>query len=187
MENKDNKIYTRKGDSGTTSLIGGKIVSKASIRVESYGMVDELNSFTGCLYEKAQDELVKTFLFQVMNKLFLIESHLAVDPAESCKRHFTEIVAADAEAIEKEIDRMNETLPELSNFILPAGSETAAAAHVCRTVCRRAERTILRLHETEPVQPEILKYINRLSDYFFVLARWISHSSGNGDVVWIAK
>lgn len=185
--NKDAKIYTRKGDSGTTSLIGGRIVPKNCIRVESYGMVDELNSFIGCLFEETTDSLVKSFLKTVMNTLFLIESHLAVDPAEVQKKYFADITPDDTKLVESEIDRMNETLPELKNFILPAGSETAARAHVCRTVCRRMERTVLRLHESEPVHPEILKYINRLSDYFFVLARYFAHQSGSGDVAWIAK
>lgn len=187
MENKNLKIYTRKGDKGSTTLIGGTIVSKTSIRVESYGMVDELNSFTGCLFEETTDSAVKSFLKTVMNTLFLIESHLAVDPAEAGKKYFSDITPDDTKQVESEIDRMNETMPELKNFILPAGSETAARAHVCRTVCRRMERTVLRLHESEPVHPEILKYINRLSDYYFVLARYFAHQSGSGDVVWIAK
>jgi len=182
--NKDSKIYTRQGDLGTTSLIGGKQVSKTCIRVESYGMVDELNSFTGCLYEKVQDPALKDFLLVVMNKLFLIESHLAVDPAAADQKYFREIVAADSTALEKEMDRLSENLPALSHFILPAGCELASLAHVCRTVCRRTERTILRLHETEPVHPEILKFMNRLSDYFFVLARSLAHSCGSSDVVW---
>jgi len=180
----EGKIYTKKGDSGTTSLIGGKNVSKSCIRVESYGMVDELNSFTGCLYEKVEAGDTRNFLFEVMNRLFLIESHLAVDPVSGSKKYFPELLASDTEAIEKEIDRLTAALPPLANFILPAGCEKAAMAHICRTVCRRAERTILRLYETEPVHPEILKYINRLSDYFFVLARSLAHSCGSGDVVW---
>lgn len=183
----EGKIYTKKGDSGTTSLIGGKVVSKSCIRVESYGMVDELNSFTGCLYEKVEAGDVRNFLFEIMNRLFLIESHLAVDPDAGTAKYFPDLLPSDTEAIEKEIDRLTAALPPLTNFILPAGCEKAAMAHVCRTVCRRTERTILRLYETEPVHTEILKYINRLSDYFFVLARSLAHSCGSGDVVWNVK
>ncbi|MPM16566.1 Cob(I)yrinic acid a,c-diamide adenosyltransferase [bioreactor metagenome] len=180
----DGKIYTKKGDSGTTSLIGGKIVSKTCIRVESYGMVDELNSFTGCLYEKVSDARIRAFLHDVMNRLFLIESHLAVDPAAGTKKYFPDLLPADTEAVEAEIDRLTGALPPLANFILPAGCDVSAQAHVCRTVCRRTERTVLRLNEEEPVDPEILKYLNRLSDYYFVVARTLAHICGSGDVVW---
>ena len=178
------KIYTKKGDSGNTALIGGKIVSKSCIRVESYGMVDELNSFTGCLYEKVETDDTRNFLLKIMNRLFLIESHLAVDPDVGATKHFPDLLPSDTEAIENEIDRLSVALPTLTDFILPAGCEQAALAHVCRTICRRTERTILRLYETEQVHLEILKYINRLSDYFFVLARSLAHSCGSGDVVW---
>ncbi|PKP03503.1 MAG: ATP:cob(I)alamin adenosyltransferase [Bacteroidetes bacterium HGW-Bacteroidetes-6] len=184
---KDWKIYTRKGDSGTTALIGGKIVSKSYIRVESYGLVDELNSFVGHLYDQVEDSENKVFLFGILNKLFLIESHLAVDPEAADKKFFPDIIASDTRTVELEIDRLNVNLPELTHFILPAGNKLASLAHICRTVCRRAERNILRLHETEPVDVEILKYINRLSDYFFVLARKLSHIYGAEDVPWIAS
>lgn len=185
--NKDWKIYTRKGDSGTTALIGGKIVSKSCVRVESYGLVDELNSFVGHLYDQIEDTENKSFLYGILNKLFLIESHLAVAPEAADKKFFADITASDSTTIEIEIDRLNENLPELTHFILPAGHKLVSLAHICRTVCRRAERNILRLHETEPVDAEILKYINRLSDYFFVLARALASQFGASDKHWVAE
>ncbi len=184
--NNDWKIYTRKGDNGTTTLIGGKIVSKSCVRVESYGLVDELNSFVGHLYDQVDDSANRAFLFEILNKLFLIESHLAVAPEAADKRFFPDIVASDATLVEQEIDRLNENLPELTHFILPAGHRLVSFAHICRTVCRRAELNILRLHETEPVDAEILKYINRLSDYFFVLARALASQAEAPDMHWVA-
>ncbi len=181
------KIYTKKGDSGTTSLIGGTIVSKTNIRVESYGMVDELNSFTGCLYEKISNNEIRLFIKGIMDKLFLIESHLAVDKSNDSTKFFRALSAEDTKMIELEIDRLSGSLPPLNNFILPAGCDSASCAHVCRTVCRRTERTILRLNEEEKVDAEILKFINRLSDYFFTLARYLSQSEGKSDVVWDNK
>lgn len=184
--NSDWKIYTRKGDKGTTALIGGQLVSKTSLRVESYGLVDELNSFTGYLYDQIDDADIKAFLHEVLNKLFLVESHLAVSPEAAEKKIFPDILPSDTLAIENEIDRMNENLPELQHFILPAGHRLVSLTHVCRTVCRRAERNILRLHESEPVNSEILKYINRLSDYYFVLARALAKINAVEDKPWIA-
>lgn len=182
----DWKIYTRKGDQGNTTLIGGTVVPKNHIRVDAYGTVDELNAFTGLLFEKMTDDSLRHFLLGVMNQLFLIESHLATDPGAQRKTSFPDVSPNEILGIENEIDRLNNDLPTLTRFILPAGCEVASLAHICRTVCRRAERTILSLNETSTVAPEILQYMNRLSDYFFVLARWLSHQCGSGDVQWIA-
>lgn len=181
------KIYTRKGDHGETSLIGGKVVSKTSIRVESYGLVDELNAFTGNLFDQIAFPEIRQFLEYIMNQLFLIESHLALDPDAPKQNMFPALASHDTESLEHEIDRMNAVLPDLSNFILPAGHIHVSQAHICRTVCRRAERSILKLHEHEALEPEILKFINRLSDYFFVLARYLAYTHKTPDICWVPK
>ncbi len=187
MSKADWKIYTRKGDQGNTTLIGGTIVPKTHIRVIAYGSVDELNSFVGLLHEKTSDKANKLFLRSIMNTLFLLESNLAFDPNTDIKPLFPEVNSGETLSLENEIDRLNEALPDLTRFILPAGGETAALAHVCRTTCRRAERAILALNDQQAVHAEILRYINRLSDYFFVLARWEAHAHGSGDIEWVTK
>lgn len=184
---KDWKIYTRKGDQGETSLIGGRIVSKTCIRVESYGLVDELNAFTGNLFDQVSVPETRNFLEYIMNQLFLIESHLALDPDAPNDKLFPALTSHDTESLEHEIDRMNAALPDLSKFILPAGHTHVSQAHICRTVCRRAERSILRLNESEKVEPEIIKFMNRLSDYFFVLARYLAHGHKIPDICWVPK
>lgn len=177
------KIYTRKGDRGETSLLGGTRVLKSHIRIESYGTVDELNSWIGLLRNQDIDGEVKMFLIHIQNWLFVIGSHLASDPKKS-KVKIPEIKEEDVTALEKEIDKMNEHLPELKSFVLPGGNQIVSYCHIARCVCRRAERTVVFLAGKEKVEEIIIKYLNRLSDYLFVLARKFSMDSGAGEIPW---
>ena len=168
-----NITYTRTGDEGKTSLIGGLRVPKYDYRVEAYGTVDELSAFIGVLYDQegvtAEQRAV---LDTVQNKLFTIESHFALDENSEVKKMIPVLTADDVAFLEHEIDTMNAILPELKSFVIPGGNLKASHAHVCRTVCRRAERQGWRLAAQHPVDFVDLKYLNRLSDYFFVLARF---------------
>ena len=177
------KIYTRKGDTGTTQLIGGTRVPKHHLRIDTYGTVDELNAWIGMVSVFVQEESIKNLLKEIQDRLFTLGSNLAADP-ENSKMILPDISETDVVSIENEIDRMNESLPELKSFVLPGGSEGNAAAHVARTVCRRAERLTSLLNNTEPVDPLILKYLNRLSDYLFVLARWLTLKNGSNEIIW---
>jgi len=179
------KIYTRTGDKGTTSLVGGKRVSKTDPRLDAYGTIDELNSFIGLMLSvmdnKAEtDENIRW----IQQKLFNIGGCLATDTAsfqlpDSCK-----VLAPDVERIEKMIDALTDGLPEQRSFILPGGTQAASYAHVARTVCRRAERLILALPDDAKAPSELLQFINRLSDYLFVLARRINFFSGVDEKIW---
>src|SRR5690554_3894772 len=171
------KIYTKTGDQGLTSLLGGSRVSKAHIRVEAYGTIDELNANVAHLKDKLKidrfDEPVTALLHQVNKHLFDIGSLLALEN----DKYKGKIASFDPESItllEKQIDYMDEKLPPLRAFILPGGHQMVSWCYVCRTVCRRAERTMVRLHEEEPIQPDYIAYVNRLSDYLFTLARYIA-------------
>lgn len=168
-----NVTYTRTGDEGKTSLIGGLRVAKFDDRVEAYGTVDELSAFIGVLndQEGVAPEM-KIVLDKVQNKLFTIESHFALDENSEVKKMIPVLAADDIAYLEHEIDVMNEQLPELKSFVIPGGNLKASYAHLCRTVCRRAERQGWRLAAQHPVDSLDLKYLNRLSDYFFVLARF---------------
>ncbi len=178
------KLYTKGGDKGKTSLVGGKRVAKHCTRIESYGSIDELNSFIGVLLSHdLLDEDVKT-LEWIQQKLFSVGSYLATDPQQTEFRMESRITEQALARIEGEIDRLNDAVPPLNAFILPSGGPTSAAAHVCRSVCRRAERAIYRLHEEEPVGAEVLCYINRLSDYFFALARKESYRLNTKETTW---
>jgi cob(I)alamin adenosyltransferase len=182
------KIYTKTGDQGQTSLYGGKRLSKSDLRIESYGTVDELNSQLGVVvayikqYQPDQKEMIEQ-LISVQSRLFDLGTHLAAEPGKK-NLILPELNSTHIEQLEKQIDFWTEKLPELKFFILPGGSLEAAQAHVARTVCRRAERSIVSLTETESIQPELIQYLNRLSDYLFVLARFLNHSSGNVEIVW---
>ena len=164
-------IYTGTGDKGTTSLVGGERVSKAHQRIESYGTVDELNSFIGLLITSLEEKADQDFLLFIQHKLFTIGSYLATDQENTELKVESKVMPETITRIEREIDRLDNELPKMRNFILPGGSRPASLAHVCRTVCRRAERQIYRLAETIPVEEPVLVFINRLSDYLFVLAR----------------
>lgn len=179
------KVYTKTGDKGQTSLVGGQRVSKCCERLESYGTVDELNSHIGLLITYCTAAGDAAFLTDVQGKLFVVGGYLATDTAQREVRPGNIVTAEMVEAVEREIDRLQELLPPLRLFILPGGCPGAAYAHVCRTVCRRAERCILRLAETgAEVDDTVLAYINRLSDYFFVLARKLNVDAHTEDIVW---
>lgn len=166
------KIYTKTGDKGQTSLVGGQRVSKCCDRLDSYGTVDELNSHIGVLISLTGNDINKQFLIGVQKTLFVVGGYLATDKSGKCICPDCIITNEMITIIENEIDRIDALLPPLNHFILPGGSTTASYAHVCRTVCRRAERCILRLTENNiAVDENVIKYMNRLSDYFFVLAR----------------
>ncbi len=177
------KIYTKSGDAGKTSLVTGKRVSKAHERLEAYGTIDELNSNIGLLIAYEKNSRTKDFLLQVQHKLFNIGSILATDDKEM-EQKLPTIASFDIEPIELEIDYMNEFLPELKNFILPGGSIYAAHCQIVRTVCRRAERRIVLLTEHEIINNEIVKYINRLSDFLFVLARYVLQQENISEIYW---
>lgn len=179
------KIYTKTGDKGQTSLVGGQRVSKCCERLESYGTIDELNSHIGVLITYCKDKDDRTFLTDVQGKLFVVGGYLATDNTQRDVRQGNIVTPEMVEAVEKEIDRLQATLPSLRLFILPGGSRGSAYAHVCRTVCRRAERCILRLAETgAEVDYMVTAYVNRLSDYLFVLARKLNVDNNVEDVVW---
>lgn len=179
------KVYTKTGDKGQTSLVGGQRVSKCCDRLESYGTVDELNSHIGLLIALCGDEADKAFLTDIQAALFVVGGYLATDNSQREIRQGNIVTAEMVETVEKEIDRLQELLPPLRLFILPGGSMAASQAHVCRTVCRRSERCILRLAECgAEVDDLVMSYINRLSDYFFVLARKLNVDAGVEDIVW---
>ena len=177
------KIYTRKGDSGYTLLIDGKIVYKHNLSVAAYGTIDELNSFLGLLKDYIDDEKIKDVLNTIQLKLFSIGSILASGENQNISEK-VKIEKKDVEYIELEIDRLNEYLPELKNFIIPGGHKISSYSHVCRSICRRAERKISELNENSSVDPNILAYVNRLSDFFFVLSRFLKHSDNVSESYW---
>ena len=181
---KKSLVYTKTGDKGTTSLVGGNRVPKTHIRLEAYGTVDELNAHLGLLNTYLQDEADSHFISGIQHKLFTIGSHLATDQEKTELKAASILTQEDVERIEQEIDRLDEQLPELRAFILPGGSRGAAVCHVCRTVCRRAERRILALSETCTISPEVLAFVNRLSDYLFVLSRKINFDEQNNEIFW---
>ena len=168
---KKSGIYTRTGDKGMTSLVGGHRVSKADARIESYGTIDELNSSLGLLMVELSSKADQDYLLTVQHRLFTIGSYLATDPAHCEYKIESKVSPESIVAIEKEIDQIDASLPRMKSFLLPGGCRSAALAHVARTICRRAERCIYRLCETAEVEDPVLTFINRLSDYLFVLAR----------------
>ena len=181
---KKSLVYTKTGDRGTTGLIGGTRVPKTHIRLEAYGTVDELNANLGLLITYLNEERDREFLLHVQNKLFAIGSHLATDQDKVRLNEASIITPADVEQIEQEIDAADEILPPLSNVVLPGGAAGAAVCHICRTVCRRAERRILALSESSTISPELLAYVNRLSDYLFILSRKINFNEGKEEIFW---
>lgn len=179
------KIYTKIGDKGSTSLIGGTKVPKSHLRIEAYGTVDELNSWIGLCRDLLTEEACRSTLLEVQDRLFTIGSSLACDPIKEPKMRIPDLAEADVELLEKEMDRMNEVIPEMKHFILPGGHTTLSQLHIARCVCRRAERCCVRLElESLEVEPLILKYLNRLSDYLFVLSRYTGHLAGIPEMPW---
>lgn len=180
------KIYTKTGDKGTTSLIGGTKVPKSHLRIEAYGTVDELNSYIGlCKDLLAEDADGPAALQEIQDRLFTIGSALACDPIKEPKLRIPDLVTGDVLFLEKEMDRMNETVPPMKSFILPGGHPTISQLHIARCVCRRAERCCVRLEqESLEVEAIILQYLNRLSDYLFVLARYTGHRLQVAEIPW---
>lgn len=180
------KIYTKTGDKGTTGLFGGKRVSKDDIRVEAYGTVDELNSFMGWLQIKIKNENQKVFIGAIQNELFVVGSHLASDPSKT-KLNIPELNKDMILQLEKSIDELDLIIPSLKFFIIPGGSEAISIAHICRTVCRRAERRVVALSKLESVEESIIMFLNRLSDYLFTLSRFIAFDEGVAEIPWIPR
>ena len=178
------KVYTRTGDKGQTSIVGGIRVSKASARLEAYGTVDELSSHLGLLAAMLSEGEYHDVIIRVQNNLFNVCTNLATDQSQTPLYDSAKLADGEIELLEKEVDRMMKLLPERQGFILPGGTPVAAQAHVCRTVCRRAERRIVALSEVAQISPETLQYVNRLSDYLFVLAKIINFNAGVSEIVW---
>jgi cob(I)alamin adenosyltransferase len=179
------KIYTKTGDEGKTSLIGGTKVHKSHFRIEAYGTVDELNSFAGLCLDYLRAKHIRNVLPEVQDRLFTIGSSLACDPEKETGLKIPDLHESDVELLEQEIDAMNGVLPEMKSFILPGGHVIVSTLHIARCVCRRAERCCVRMQKKEmDVHPLVIKYINRLSDYLFVLARYAAHETGSEEIPW---
>jgi cob(I)alamin adenosyltransferase len=183
---KEIKIYTKTGDLGETSLLGGKRVLKSHERVEAYGTLDELNSFIGLLKDQQTDEHYRSILGIVQEKVFIAEAWIAADPQQH-HNALPVLVDDDITLLEQEIDEMNKSLPELRHFLIPGGHPVVSACHIARTVCRRAERTVIRLADKSEMDQIITRYLNRLSDYFFVLARKLGKDLGATEIQWVTK
>ena len=178
------KVYTRGGDMGKTSLVGGQRVSKASVRLEAYGTVDELSSNLGLLAALLNDDVEKDMIIRVQNCLFNVCTNLATDQEQTALPTSAYLPEGEIEMLEGRIDDIMQLLPERQGFVLPGGTKEAAQAHVCRTVCRRAERRIVALSEVAQITPQVLQYVNRLSDYLFVLAKKINFNANQSEIIW---
>lgn len=178
------KVYTRTGDNGTTSLVGGVKIKKSDIRLEAYGTVDELSAHLGLLAALMTQSKEQQTIIRIQNNLFNVCTHLATDQNQTPLYTSAHLADGETTFLEKEIDRMMSLLPERQGFILPGGTQAAAQAHVARTVCRRAERRIAALAEVTVVGNEIQQYVNRLSDYLFVLAKIINFNSKKSEIIW---
>ena len=178
------RIYTRAGDKGKTGLLSGERIEKSNPRVEAYGTVDELDSFLGVAKVHSTKRIADQ-IHNIQQKLFLVNAELATNPdsleAEDALRKLDKIAAEDVEFLERIADELSEALPLLTNFVIPGGTKAAAFLHVCRTVCRRAERRIIHLASMEPVNEELIRYFNRLSDLLFVMSRYENLEEGDGD------
>ncbi|GEO02719.1 cobalamin adenosyltransferase [Adhaeribacter aerolatus] len=177
------KIYTRTGDQGLTSLIGGTRVRKSHLRIDAYGTVDELNSYIGLVSDQPVNAARLTILREIQDRLFTIGATLASDPEKETKR-IPDLHEADITLLEKEIDAMNAEIPPLKVFVLPGGHQSVSFCHVARTVCRRTERLVIALQEESFVAELVIKYLNRLSDYLFVLARKMAYELGAEEISW---
>lgn len=177
------RIYTKTGDKGETALFGGKRVPKSHLRVDAYGTVDELNAFIGLLRDAVQDAHVGSMLETVQHRLFSVGAHLASDPDKQLPT--PGLLPEDITLLENDMDEMDKSLPPLRNFILPGGHSTVSVCHICRTVCRRAERLTVALAQSdEPVDDVVIQYLNRLSDWFFVLSRKLAQDLQAKEVIW---
>jgi cob(I)alamin adenosyltransferase len=177
------RIYTKTGDKGQTALFGGRRVAKSHLRVDAYGTVDELNAFIGLLRDAVFDQHVRNLLETVQHRLFTVGAHLASDPDKSLPT--PDLLPADIALLENDMDAMDSQLPPLRHFILPGGHPAVSTCHVCRTVCRRAERLVVALEQSgEPVEEVVMQYLNRLSDWFFMLARKLAQDLQAEEVIW---
>lgn len=187
------KIYTKTGDKGTTSLFGGTRVPKYHLRIEAYGTVDELNSYIGLIRDQKIDEHTSSILLKIQHELFILGSMLATPPEKKVLKNGKERLNIDKinqhsiELLENEIDTMNEQLPDMTHFILPGGHTTVSYCHIARCICRRAERISTHLGDESTIEPEILIYLNRLSDYLFVLARKLTKDNQAQEIKWIPE
>ncbi|WP_121667479.1 cob(I)yrinic acid a,c-diamide adenosyltransferase [Mesonia aquimarina] len=187
------KIYTKTGDKGTTALFGGTRVPKSHIRIESYGTVDELNANIGLVRDQAIDQHTKKILKKIQENLFTLGAELATDPKKAKLKNgkerlaISKIASRHIEELEHEMDAMNEQLPEMTHFILPGGHTTVSYCHIARCVCRRAERLTTALYDIEAFDEHILKYLNRLSDYLFVLARKLTKDLNAEEIKWMPE
>lgn len=188
------KIYTKTGDKGYTSLIGGTRVPKFDLRIESYGTVDELNSYIGLIADQDISASQKAVLKEIQDRLFTIGSFLASDPQKTNKNKqgrkgmsIPDLIPEDIELLEKEIDTMSDILPQLRHFILPGGNSTVSFCHIARCVCRRAERSVVHLAEDSVVDEKVIIYLNRLSDYLFILARKLCFDNKISENQWLPR
>jgi len=177
------KVYTRTGDQGETSLVGGVRIKKSHIRLEAYGTVDELSAHLGMLASMIEND-EHDFIIRIQNNLFNVCTHLATDQSQTPLYPSAHLAEGEIASIEQRIDALMKQLPERQGFVLPGGVPAACQAHICRTVCRRAERRIAALAEEAQIAPEMQQYINRLSDYLFVLAKIINFNQGKSEIVW---
>ncbi len=180
------KIYTKTGDQGTTSLLGGKRVPKSDLRIDAYGTIDELNSFIGLVRDQKVNDKRAVFLKEIQDRLFTIGADLATAPGKD-KVKKPDLHAEDIEALEQEMDLMEAQLPALTAFILPGGHESVSFCHIARTVCRRGERIAVELASIEPVSELVIQYLNRLSDYLFVLGRKMAQELDIEEVTWAPR
>lgn len=181
------KVYTKTGDQGMTSLIGGTRVAKNSVRLEAYGSVDELNSYIGMIRSLVAGNEIAGELAEIQMRLFDVGGNLATDPHANSRKMPVGVDEEDIEVLEKAIDRMDAEVPPSRFFVLPGGNESVAFCHIARTVCRRTERRILDLSQETAVEAEVIKYINRLSDYLFMLSRKLAHDTGIEELKWIPR
>lgn len=181
------KIYTKSGDKGETSLLGGKRVKKYNLRIQAYGTCDELNAWIGLLRDQNIHEDYQLFLIKIQEKIFTIGSHLAALNDEQIKKNLPTISQNDITQIEQQIDAMENDLPAMQNFILPGGHQIVSYCHLARTVCRRAERCIIELSDNDFVEPIIIQFFNRLSDYLFVLSRKVTKDTNSTETPWITN
>ena len=187
------KVYTKTGDNGTTALFGGTRVPKDHVRIESYGTVDELNSYIGLIRDQEMKQHYKDILIEIQDRLFTVGAILATPPEKEVLKNGEKrlqnlgIVESDIELLETEIDAMEDSLPQMTHFVLPGGHTTVSYCHIARCVCRRAERLAVHLSHNEPVVDTTIKYLNRLSDYLFVLARKLSKDLQADEVQWIPR
>src|SRR5690554_627315 len=182
------RVYTKTGDKGTTALIGGTRVSKDHIRIEAYGTVDELNAYMGLLNDQVAEKNINDWILEIQDRLFTVGSTLATDPNKETKMKLPDLLESDIKWLEDKIDEMDDQLPVMKSFVLPGGDIAASTAHIARCVCRRAERICVHMQQNQEFVSEVvLKYLNRLSDFLFVLSRYIIFLKKGTEIPWRAR